>query len=539
MKTPLSISRVLLCSLAALSAQMILTTYANAQEQIEFFDDFSSDSISYIIDDRPDDRALRSYTVTPDGVEMRVSATGEDQGRAEIWISKRTDSVRTRFSLSSETDIPTDEDGDVKLSISGVWYNEIQDGGLGIGVRTGDVFIQTRLRLRGPDRTEFSLCLDRRLADGSSEAVDIFDGNTDNCTSMSDFVFEFDRVYEVHATLDRTAGTIAFGIDGQEIVSSIGQPIYQPSFNNKQIQLSHTGASGQAVATVSAIGTDGDLQDFSVTPLISGPYRPLFDLERGTGELIVNDGRARFEVSAPADAQERLGLTVFGVSDSIEGVIEISSDSILAESTNETDESFARMRLGGTFYNDTTEGGFNNNEGNVFASINLELRPNDVRELSYCLFRSNTADFTDAIELIMQDGTECGDFGIVPDLDTPYSARINTDLQAGTVTFTVDGVERVHTITTAAFAPDGARQFISAQARASAGSTAIGYLDDYRTSETAPLVAGNSVTNGASDSGGGSGGCSIMGVRGATDLSLVMMACLSGIVCLRRKKASN
>ncbi len=535
MKFTLHKFRLLLRFLSILLIQIMAITSANAQEQIEFFDDFSSDSISYIIDDRSDDRAVRSYVVTPDGIEMRVSATGEDQGRAEIWISDPTDTVRTRFSISSETDVPVDDNDDVKLAISGVWYNEIQDGGLGIGVRTGDVFIQTRLRLRGPDRTEFSICLDRTLEDGSSEAVDIFDGNTDNCMLMPDFVLEFDRVYEVHATLDRTAGTIAFGIDGQEIVSDIGQPIYQPSIGNKQIQLSHEGASGQAVGTVSAIGTDGDLQNFSVTPLISGPYRPVFDLERGNSDLIITDGRARFEVTAPADDQERLGLTVFGISNSIEGVIEISSESVLAESANETDESFARMRLGGTFYNDTTEGGFNNNEGNVFASINLESRPNDVRQLTYCLFRANTADFSDSTELVMQDGTECGDFGIVPNPDTPYSVSINTDLQAGTVVFTVDGVERVHTITTAVFAPDGARQFISAQARASAGSTAIGYLDDYRTSATAPLVAGNSVSEGS----GGSGGCSIAGVRGVTDWSLMMMAFLSGIVCLRRRRSGH
>ena len=536
MKIPLRISNVIPHTIAFALAQMVLTTSAYAQEQIEFFDDFSSDSISFIIDDRPDDRAIRSYIVTPDGVEMRVSATGEDQGRAEIWISDRTDTVRTRFSISSETDIPVDGDGDVKLSISGSWYNEIQDGGLGVGVRTGDVFIQTRLRLRGPDRREFSLCLDRTLEDGSNEAVDIFDGNTDNCTLMPDFELELDRVYEVHVALDRTAGTIAFGIDGQEVVSSIGQPIYLPAISNKQIQLSHNGTSGQAVGTVSALGTDGELQDFSVTPLISGPYRPLFDLERGTGELTLIGGRARFDVTAPSDAQERLGLTVFGISDSIEGIIELSSDSVLTQSANATDDVFARMRLGGTFYNDTVEGGFNNNEGNVFASINLESKPSDIRQLTYCLFRANTADFSDATELVMQDGTECGDFGIVPDLDTPYSVSINTDLQAGTVTFTADGVERVHTITTAVFAPDGARQFISAQARASAGSTAIGYLDDYRTSATAPLVAGNSLTEGSSS---GSGGCSIAGVRGATDWSLMMMAFLSGIVCLRRRRGSN
>jgi len=74
------------------------------------------------------------------------------------------------------------------------------------------------------------------------------------------------------------------------------------------------------------------------------------------------------------------------------GIIELSSESVLAEG----DGSFARMRLGGTFYNDTAEGGFNENEGDVFAAIILEAMPGDVRVLKYCLFRSNTTDFSDA-----------------------------------------------------------------------------------------------------------------------------------------------
>lgn len=102
--------------------------------------------------------------------------------------------------------------------------------------------------------------------------------------------------------------------------------------------------------------------------------------------------------------------------------------------------------------------------------------PGDILMLDFCLFRSNNANFSDATQLIMRDGTECGSFDIAPEFDTPYRAGISTDLQAGTVTFTIDDVERVHTITTAAFEPDATRQFISTQARASSGSTVVGYF---------------------------------------------------------------
>lgn len=509
-----------------------------AQEQIEFYDDFSADSISYIIDDRPDDRANRSYVVTPERIEMRVSATGNDPGDAYIYISDRTDIVRARLSLSSETDIPADDNGEVKLRISGTWYNEIQDGGLGGNDRTGDVYIQARIRLRGTDRREFSICLDRQFADGTNEGVLLFDG--ENCFVMPDFDLVLDTVYEVHVALDREAATIAFGIDGREIVTPIGQPVYLPVSNEKVIQLQHEGSSGQAVGMVSAIGTDGDLQDFSVVPLVSGPYRPLFDLQRETNNLTVIGGRVRYEVAAPADDEERLSLTVYGTSDRIEGVIELSSDSVVAAPSSDEDEPFVFARLGGIFYNDTAEGGFNENEGNVFAAIVLKQNSDATREIEYCLFRANTADFSDATELVMQDGTECGDFGISAELDTSYNVGISTDLTAGTVTFSVDDVERIHTITTMVFKPASDGQFISAQARASAGSTAVAYLDDYRTSAAAPLVTtGESADSGGSASSSGSSGCSIGAAGNSRDplLAVLGLLALGGLIYKRGRRS--
>jgi len=56
---------------------------AMAQESVEFFNDFSRDSISYILDARPDEKRERSYAITPDGVEMQDSATGDNQGFAK------------------------------------------------------------------------------------------------------------------------------------------------------------------------------------------------------------------------------------------------------------------------------------------------------------------------------------------------------------------------------------------------------------------------------------------------------------------------
>lgn len=253
---------------------------AIAQEQVEFFDNFSADSISYIVDDRPDARSDRSYLVGPGGILMTASATSDDtQGSAVVILSDRTDIVRARFSLSSGTVLPMDRDAEARLKIQGIWYNEMQNGGLGDGERIGDVFGQALLRLRGDGGREFSFCLDRRLEGEQVEGVDIFDG--ENCITLPNFSPELDTVYEAHVTLDREAGTIAFGVEDNEIVTPIGQSVFLPAFNDKQIALTHEGASGQAIGTVFGIGTDGALQNFLEEPLVSGPYRPIFDLESG------------------------------------------------------------------------------------------------------------------------------------------------------------------------------------------------------------------------------------------------------------------
>jgi len=519
------------------------STHIAAQEQIE-----SSDSISYIVDDRPREGVERSYDITPQGITMRVSSTDGNQQPAEIWITDTTDHVRARVTMSSETDAPLTGDDGVRLRISGTWYNEIQDGGLGNGDRTGDVYGQARIRLRDQDRREFSLCLDRRLADGSNEGVNIFDG--ENCIAIPNFVPEYDTEYEIYMALDRTASTIAFGIDGQEIVTPIGQPVYLPEINNKQIQITHEGAAGQAVGVVSAIGTDGDLQDFSVMPLASGPYRPLFDLERGNSDLTYVDERVRYEVRAPADATERTGLTVFGNNQKIEATIELSSDSVVGAPVTEDDDAFVFVRLGGTFYNDTAEDGFNENEGNVFSTIVLRQNDDDSLELQYCLFRSDDADFSTATELVMQDGTECGEFTTVAELDTSYNVAINSDLAEGTVTFAVDEEEQVHPITTAAFLPANDRQFINVQTRATAGSTAIAYLDNFGTSADAPLVnmaatAGSDSTDStdstdsSSGGGGGGGGCSVGSVNHIRDPMLLVLGLIAFVGLANKRKRES
>lgn len=185
----------------------------------------------------------------------------------------------------------------------------------------------------------------------------------------------------------------------------------------------------------------------------------------------MDDGRARFEVGAPQDRSESLGLTVFGTTDRIEASLELSSETFIP-ANDDPNAVPAHMRIGGVFYNGTAEGGSNNNEGNVFAAVILRRFPSNSMTLEYCLFRSNNADFSSGTELIMGGGSNCGDFSITPGLDTAYTVSIAIDRVGGTMLFTANGVERTHTITTAAFTPDPTQMYSDcARARRSRGSS--------------------------------------------------------------------
>jgi len=469
---------------------LALAASASHAQSLEFADDFSAESLRFTVDRRPEDRSVRTYDILDDRIVMTVSATSnDDQGRAELDAWGRSDSITARVSLDS-VDLPVDRDADSRLRVAGHFYNEMADGGT--NGRVGDVYVQLRLRARGDGSREASICVDRELEDGS-EGVALFEDG-DNCETFPDFVPELGTAYTLSVGVDRAAGTLTWSIDDQVRSVGLGQPVFLPARGRRSVQLTQEGTPGEAIASVYSVGIDGHAQDFTVEAPVIGPYRPFFDLQNRGRTLSVVDGRARLESASADGGDERLSMPVIGDSDRIEATLELSSESTLAGTGTDGEDAPAGISLGGTFYNDTAEGGFNENEGNVFSVIFVETADGQP-ELRYCMFRSNTTDFSDSNALLAEGEVSCPDFGIAADFDTAYPVSIELDRDAGLMRFRAGEIERTHTIATPIFSPESNDRFIRVQARARNGSTAVGYADDFRTSADAPLVANGGVTD--------------------------------------------
>ena len=523
---------------AALSAiALTLATTVSHAQPLEFADDFSTESLRFTVDRRTDDRSVRSYEVLEDRVVMTAAATSnDDQGQADLDAWGRSDSITARISLDS-VDLPVDRDADAKARIAGTFYNEMADGG-----NIGDVYIQLRLRARGDGSREASICVDRELEDGS-EGVLLFENGSANCESFPDFVPEFGTPYTLSVSVDREAGMLTWSVDDMERSVALGQPVFMPARDRRSVQVTQEGTPGEAVASVYSIATDNYAQDFALEAPAIGPYRPFFDLENPGRTLAVVDGRARLEVTSGVDGDERLALPVIGDSDRIEATLELSSESTIAGTSADGEEASVDVSLGGTFYNDTAEGGFNENEGNVFSEVFIGLDEGDPT-LRYCMFRSNTADFSDTNALVAVGDDDCAEIGVAAAFDTPYPVAIELDRDAGLMRFTVSETERTHTIATPIYSPESDRRFIRARARAQRGSTVVAYVDDYRTSADAPLVANNGMpdttadTDSTTSSNGGSGGssgCSIHGDRSGGLTWLLGLFAAAALVVRRRR----
>ena len=522
---------------------------------VEFADDFSVDSLRFTVDERQDDRSERSYDLLDDRITMTVSAiSDDDQGDTFLDAWGRSDSLTARVSMDS-VDLPVDRDARGSIRIGGQFWNDTADGGF--DGRTGDVFVQLRLQFRGDGSASAGICIDRTNDpdDNDSEGVPLFN-NGDNCEDFEELVPQFGSDYTLSLSVDRAAGILTYSIDDDVRTVSLGQPVFVPASDRRSVQVTQERAPGQAVGSVYAIGNDEYFQDFASDRPVIGPYRPFFDLENGGRTLSVEDGRARFEVESEDENNERLSLQVFGETEQIEATLELSSESTLITGTGDVGEQRLQMSLGGTFYNDTAEDGFNGSEGHVFAVVDLFQAVDGELSIQYCIFRSSNEDFSDAVALLQQGEDECMDSGVAAEFDTPYPTSLTLDRDAGTLTFTAGESEFVHTIATPIFSVPEDRQFIRARARAWNGSTTIGYVDDYRTSADAPLVSSTStsdsvITDGAegsavtvtsdnsdvtADSGGSSGGgCSISG-RGGDGVTWALGLLAACAIGIRRKR---
>lgn len=495
---------------------------------VDHIDDFSSDTSQLAFEAFPEE-TLAGIAYVSNGLQLEA-ATGpeEDSGEVFLRVQEATDFLAMRASLSRATRLPIDDDARAQVRLDGTWYNDTQEGGF--DDRGGDVFVQLRLDLRGNGRRQASFCFSRRNGSGDNEDLDIVDGEP--CGEFS-VVPQFDTEHELSMTIDRAAATMTFTFDEETRTVDLGSQVFTAARGERRVLVRHQGESGRVVGIVHSVSTTSGEVNFETDMPLIGPYRPAFETSSPGREIAVVDGRLRIESDSAVSEGNQPRFLTRNPSDFVSALIEVSSESRL-------DRGRIDLGVGGQMYNDIADGGLEagNNEGAVFGLTRMVFNDDGEDYIEYCAFRSNTSDFSDAVQIVGNDSENCPRFTTVPTLDTPLDLLVSLDRERGVLVFSAGDESAEHSITTGIFTPSSFFNGISGNAFD--GSRLVGFVDNLAFAENPiPLAesdaligvvandAGGSTDSEAGISGGssGGGGCSI--ASGSGGMGAPMLALLA------------
>lgn len=516
-----------------------------------YADDFSRDSLRYGAEVDTNSAGNGTAEIVADGVRLRVDAPEGADDYLFFTAAAPGDTFSATVSMASITGAV---DGQGGVWLEAFPFNSRADFGGENGDQDSDVYAAITLDFFGNGGRAANLCLATVRNDGPWDVYPGFGDDGSGCVTFEDFLPEFGTEYTLGLALDREAATLTASIDGLSQVVPLSTPIFAAASQRRDVQLVRFG-EGTAAATVHGIATETFADDFRSDPIALAPYQTPDDSGGREGTVRVVDGRARFDVASDGESyrQASLRFTRDNLPDYLEVDIMLSSETALSSAGR------AGARLQGRLYNDTAEGGFNDREGDVYASVELTFRGNGGRSAEYCLNRIDDAD-GEARTPLLDGGDNCVNFGFLPELDTAYEARLILDREAGTITFAIDDEVRVHDIATAILEPgSGYREII---AYADNDAAAIAFADDLRTAEDAltseeiaaagapvgtsdpmdgampvDVVDSTTDTNASDGSGGSGGGCSIVS-GGSRDPLLSLLALLGLLGIVRRRRSA-
>ena len=542
------------CLCNAAMTTVIATVFAfattpTAAQSTGYADDFTSDSLRYSADAVTfgDSAGNGTATNSVDGVQLTVDAPVDSNDYVFFTVSNAPgDIFSTTVTMDSAIGAVQSESG---IQLEAGLYNDTVDFGGENFSSNGNVRASINLIFSGDGGSRAELCLASVREEGDWQPVEGFAEGGNYCSSFDELRLAFDTEYSLALMLDREAATLTASVNEATQVVSINTPILSPSRFVRHIQLFEFG-EGTAAATIHGISTDSFVDNFRTDPIVLGPYQASDDASGREGTVRIDDERARFDVASDGDSYRQATLRFTNpLPDYLEAMISVSSESTLST------QGRIGNRLQGRIYNDTAAGGFNDREGDIYASVQLTFRGDGGRSAEYCMERSNDADGESTLPLL--DANEfCLNFGFLPELETEYPASLILDREAGTMMFSLGDEVHVHDIATPILEPGNGYREITVFA--DDNSVAVGYVDDLRTAAdalTAEEIAAATTTVDGSDtasatvngvdvaaaptssSGSSSGGCSIV-ASGPRDPSLGLLALLATVLLIRRRRCS-
>ena len=384
-------------------------------QRVSFVDDFAQDNVTanrLVANDQRESR--NSYSIS-DG-HLRLSTTKTSSvARQSAALETQPDSntVRARLMLSSESSY--EGDAQVLASVTGVFYNDIQDGG--IDGSQGDVFVWSGIRRTSDGVLSAEYCLVRSDNTDYSEFSVFFNEGASSCQQ-----FEFDPVldtfYDVAITLE--AGVFTFDFDG--VVQNYTPPgeVYSPAEQGKGVRAWVVSDSGPGTGTAVAIFDELTVDAFSEN--FSSDVLPYYTTAVPVGSnVVVNDGE--LQMTTTSDGQSGTVRNQVELmrdpNDNVSTQFRYSSDSVL--SGNPEDE--ARVRLITSLYNDgSIANPVNRGDGDVISYIDMRFQVDGSSSARYCRglwdTRNGVQDWQDI---------SCQAFALQPLADTSYEAAISLD----------------------------------------------------------------------------------------------------------------
>ena len=485
-----------------LAADSTLSAPYDFEQRLNFIDDFSDPSSSALgfWGGARNGRGESGVRYVDGALELQANTNYSDDNSdnySEFYINGRTDNLRARVSLSSDSTLPPDPRAEAEIVLRAVFHNDVQDGGP--GGREGDISVRVLLRQEGDGRMRNGFGINRRNADGNTENYNIIDGND---FSSFELIPVLDTIYELGLQIDRERNVLIVSLDDNLQEIALPTQAFEASQAEVNIQVSHRGTSGRAVGRIHSIETDTFQRDFSEGPGVIGPYAPEFNSRNRGREITYVDGRARFLTDATLSSGSNTRLFMVGGSDFIGADVELSSESTIAA------EGTIKVGVGASLYNDFIAG--DGNEGRVYAEMWLSANADGTTFAEYCAFRSNDADFSDRIELIAGRDDDCARFDQPIAFDTPYTMSLHLDRENSALVYRVGTETREYAIATQIL--DITRPFNSVNLRASDDSIGIGFVDNVALAENpVPLadsdnqlvITQNNTGMGTDDNGSG------------------------------------
>lgn len=427
---------------SCLCASVWLSTVQAHAQQIEFADDFSENSIRY---------TARSFLEVPDSGTAEVigenlilkarQGSFPEFGNIYVGTQEATDTLMVTAAFNPATSLPSGSvNENATIAVEQRIFNTIADGGLGDGSNTGDVQVRFDIRLSADGSSEHGYCLGEQTID-SFVPLNVFDGNSRNCSFFEGVTIQSDVEYTFGFSLDRSSGTLTLSLDDRQQVVTLPGTLYAAENPFTGFQLIHQAGPGEAEARIRSITTDSGTDTITSASSI-GRYQGIDSSELRSALLI--DERVQLSARATEEDDSGIQLRVAQPTDYIEALMEISSQTALGD----RGRLYAELRA--DLYNDTADGGFNDREGDVSAFITFESDTGGLRRIEYCLSRSDDADNNERSGLLA-DGQNCVTVPIRLELDTPYRVSLDLDREQSTLSYRVNGFTHTQAITTDLF----------------------------------------------------------------------------------------